>query len=117
MTGHVLGTPISEELFADAQTVIALLRSDAPRKEKVEAADRLIYRFVHTGIDYHFHEPARKFGLHTFMIKVIDVAAATTLRALKGATRHVLKGLSDEQLAGVADEIEDRIFPVEFVEE
>lgn len=117
MTGHVLGTPISEELYQDAQGVVALLRSDAPRKEKIDAADKLIYRFVDAGIDYHFHEPARKFGLHTFMVKVIDVAAATTLRALKGATRHVLKGLNEEQLAGVADEIEDRMYPVEVVDE
>lgn len=117
MTAHVLGTPISEELYEHAERVIELLRSDAPRAEKIEAADELVYRFVESGIDYHFHAPARRFGLKTFLIRLIDVAAATTLRALKSATRHILKGLTDEQLMGVADEIEERIYPVEVEEE
>jgi len=117
MTGHVLGTPITEELFKRAEEVIALLRSDASRAEKIEAADQLVYQFVKSGIDYHFQQPAHRLGLKSFLVKVIDVASATTLRALKGATRHVLKGLDDAQLLEVADEIEDRIYPVELVEE
>lgn len=117
MTKHLVGTPISEPLYAEAEAVIALLRSDAPRDEKIEAADNLIIRFVETGIDYHFHGPASRFGLNLFLVKVIDVAAATTLKALKTATRRVLRNLTDEQLAGVAEEIEERVYPVEVVEE
>jgi hypothetical protein len=117
MLKHVVGTPITEELNAQAEAVIELLRSDASRSEKIEAADELIFQFVETGIDYHFHEPARRFGLNTFLVKMIDVAAMTTLRALKTATRRVLKGLNDEQLTGVADELEERLYPVEVVEE
>ena len=117
MPTTVVGTPISDALAAEAEAVTALLRSDAPRAEKVEAADALIIEFVRVGIDYHFHGPARRFGLHGLLVRVIDVAAATTLKALKTATRRVLKGLSDEQLTGIADEIEERLYPVEVVEE
>lgn len=117
MLAHVLGTPISEEQFAEAERVMALLRSDAPRDEKIEAADELIVSFVASGIDYHFHEPARKFGLSNFLVRMIDLAGSTTLRALKSAARRVLKGLTDEQLAEVADELEERIYPVQLVEE
>jgi len=117
MLAHVLGTPISEEQFEESERVILLLRSDAPRDEKIEAADDLIVSFVASGIDYHFHEPARKFGLSNFLVRMIDLAGNTTLRALKTAAKRVLKGLSDEQLAEVADEIEERIYPVEIVEE
>lgn len=117
MTRHLLGTPISDDLANEAEQVAALLRSDAPRDEKVDRVDDLIFRFVETGIDVHFHGPARMFGLNMLLVKVIDLAAATTLRALKTATRRVLKSLSDEQLSGVADEIEDRLFEVEIVEE
>lgn len=115
MDAHVVGTPISDALAAEAEAVAALLRSDAPREEKVEAADALIVGFVEAGIDYHFHGPALRFGLHPLLLRLIDVAARTTLTALKTAVRGVLKGLSDEQLVGVADEIEERVYPVQAV--
>jgi hypothetical protein len=117
MTRHLLGTPLSDALAAEAEDVAALLRSDAPRDEKIDRVDDLIIRFVQTGIDAHFHGPARLFGLNILLIKVIDIAAATTLRALKTATRRVLKSLSDEQLTGVADELEDRLYHIEVDEE
>ncbi len=117
MTSHIIGTPIPEELYEEAQLVIALLRSEAPRSEKIDAADDLVFQFVEVGIDYHFHGPARRFGLSNFLVKLIDVAALTTLRALKSATRRVLRGLSDEQLYEVAEEIELRLYPVEIVDE
>ena len=113
MSAYVLGTPLSEATAAEAERVAGLLRSGAPRAEKVEAADGLIIGFVRAGIDYHFHGPARRFGLNAVLMKVIDVAAGTTLKALEIATRRVLRGLSDEQLAGIADEIEERVFVVE----
>lgn len=117
MTRTLIGTPISEDLAAEAERVTALLRSDAPRGRKIEEVDDLIIRFVEAGIDVHFHGPARAFGLSTWFVKIIDVAAATTLRALKTATRRVLKGLSDEQLTGLADEIEGRLYQFEVEEE
>lgn len=117
MISYVVGTPISDALHAEAETTIALLRSDAPRPDKVKAADHLIYGFVEAGIAYHFHGPAQLFGLSKLLVKVIDVASATTLRALQSATRRVLKNLSDEQLVQVADEIEARLYPIQLVEE
>ena len=117
MTRTLVGTPISDDLAAEAERVTALLRSDAPRDQKIEEVDDLIIRFVEAGIDVHFHGPARAFGLSVWFVKIIDVAAATTLRALKTATRRVLKGLSDEQLVGLADEIEDRLYQFEIAEE
>lgn len=112
MTRHLLATPISDDLAHEAEAVAVLLRSDAPRTEKIDRVDALIFRFVQTGIDVHFHGPARLFKLNALLIKVIDLAAATTLRALKTATRRVLKSLSDEQLRDVADEIEDRLVEI-----
>ena len=83
----------------------------------MDRVDALIYRLVQVGIDEHFHRPARMFDLNPLLVRVIDVAAATTLRALKTATRRVLKSLSDAELRTVADEIEDRLYEVEVVEE
>lgn len=117
MTRTLIGTPISDDLAAEAERVTALLRSDAPRSEKIEEVDDLIIQLVQVGIDVHFHGPAQLFGLSTFLVKVIDVAAATTLRALKTATRRVLKGLSDEQLVALADEVEGRLYQFELTEE
>lgn len=109
----LVGTPISDDLAAEAERVTDLLRSDAPRDRKIEEVDELIVRFVEAGIDAHFHGPARTFGLSVWFVKIIDVAAATTLRALKTAARRVLKGLSDEQLTALADEIEGRLYQFE----
>lgn len=117
MPRTLLGTPLSNDLAAEAERVTALLRSDAPRREKIAEVDDLVIRLVQVGIDAHFHGPARLFGLSTLLVKIIDVAAATTLRALKTATRRVLKGLSDEQLVALADEIEDRLYQIEVAEE
>lgn len=117
MTHHLIGTRLSDDLAHEAEEVAALLRSNASIDLKVDRVDDLIIRFVQTGIDQHFHEPARMFDLNPLLVKVIDVAAATTLRALRTATRRVLKSLSDEQLRGVADEIEDRLYHVEVIEE
>ena len=113
MSHTIVGTPIPDPLAAEAEAVQVLLRSDAPRAEKAERLDDLVFRFVETGIDVHFHGPARLLGLSPLMVKIIDVAAAATLRALKTATRRVLRGLSDEQLARLADELDDRLYQVE----
>ena len=109
----MVGTPISDALAAEAEAVALLLRSDAPRTEKIARLDALVFGLVETGVDVHFHGPARILGLSSLLTKVIDVAAATTLRALRAAARRVLRGLSDDQLTRVADEIEDRLYHVE----
>jgi hypothetical protein len=117
MTRYLIGTRISDDLAAEAEDVAALLRSDASVDLKVNRVDGLIHRFVQTGIDEHFHGPARLFDLSPLLVRVIDVAAATTLRALRTATRRVLKNLSDAQLRGVADEIEARLYQFEVADE
>ncbi len=116
MTQHLLGTPLPDDLAAEAERVVAFLRTDAARQAKIEAVDELVYALVRVGIEVHFHVPARLFSLNALLVKVIDVAAATTLRALKSAARRILKSLTDDQLREVADEIEDRLYQVEVVE-
>lgn len=113
----LVGTPISDALAAEAERVMGLLRSDAARDEKIDAVDALVFQFVEAGIDALFHGPARVFGLSPLVVKIIDVAAATTLRALRTAARRVLKGLSDDQVMALADEIDDRLYRVEVREE
>lgn len=109
---YLLATPLDEALHDEAEGVIALLRSPSPRAAKVAAVEALLIRLVGVGLDYHFHGPARRFRLSPLLMKVIDVAAATTLRALKTAARRVLRGLTDGQLVEVADELEERLYAV-----
>ena len=113
MARYLLGTHLPDDLAAEAERVAALLRSDAPRAEKVDRLDALVYRFVQVGIEEHFHRPARLFDLSPFLVKVIDVAAATTLRALRSATRRVLRSATDAELREAADEIEARLYQIE----
>jgi hypothetical protein len=113
MAHYLLGTPLPDDLARDAEHVAALLRSDVPRDEKVDRLEDLIYRFVQVGIDEHFHRPARMFNLSPLLVKVIDVATATTLRVLQSAVRRVLRNLTDAELHEAADEIERRLYQIE----
>jgi hypothetical protein len=112
MTRYLLGTRLPDDLAHEAERVAALLRSNAPRDEKVDRLHVLIYRFVQAGIEEHFHRPARLFDLSPLLVKAIDVATATTLRVLQSAARRVLRTLTDAELREAADEIEGRLYQV-----
>lgn len=117
MTVHLVGTPLSPDLYAEVESTVALLRSEAPVRVKADAADELIFRIVEAGLDYHFRDPALRFGLSPLLVRVVDVAAGTTLRALKAAARRVLRGLEAEHFAAIADALEERIYAFERADE
>lgn len=107
----LLATPLPEPLAARAPEVIALLRSDAPRRERAEAAFAFIYDTGEEALRYHFREPLDVLGVGLVTRKAVGVALDVALRGIRGALKNVLSGMDDAQLARVADEIERRLIP------
>ena len=96
---------------ADGREVVDLLRSDAPRKEKAQRAFAFVYGVGELSLDYHFRQPLAALGVGAITRKALDVALDLALKGIKGPMRRVLDGMDDEQLLGVAREIEHRLYP------
>lgn len=107
----LLGTPLPDALAAEGRAVVDLLRSGATQEEKSERAFAFIYAAGEAALDYHFTQPLRRLGVGAVTRNVVDVALGVALRSLRPPLRHVLRSMDDDQLRGVADEIEFRLYP------
>ncbi|MFN3597064.1 MAG: hypothetical protein ACK41D_07310 [Rubricoccaceae bacterium] len=105
----LLATPLPDDLAARSPDVVALLRSDAPRRERAEAAFEFIYDTGAESLRYHFREPLETLGVGFVTRKAVGAALDVALRGIRGALKNVLSGMDDAQLARVADEIERRL--------
>lgn len=106
-----LATPLTDDLAAEARGVIDTLRSDAPRPERAARAFAFIYALGEESLRFHFREPLETLGVGLVTRKTVGVALDVALRGIKGAVKNVLGGMDDAQLRGVADTIEERLYP------
>lgn len=106
-----LATPLSDDLSADGKEVVRLLRSDAPTKEKSTRAFSFIYSVGEYALAYHFRQPLAALGVGAITRKTLDVALDLALKGLRTPLRRILDGMDEEQLRGVATEIETRLYP------
>lgn len=111
MRAWFLATPLDPERSADGHDVVALLRADGPRDEKAARAHAFIYGVGEHALAYHLREPLERLGVGRLMRQGLGVALDLALRGLRTPLRRVLDGMDDEQLRGVADEIEVRLYP------
>ncbi|MDT0633279.1 hypothetical protein RQM47_11595 [Rubrivirga sp. S365] len=111
MRAWFLATPLSEPLAADGHAVVELLRSDRPRSEKAAQAHAFIYGVGEHALAYHLREPLERLGVGRVTRQALGVALDLALRGLRTPLRRVLDGMDEEQLRGVADEIEVRLYP------
>ena len=106
-----LGTPLPPALADEGHAVVAFLRGAAPDEEKADRAFRFIYATGEMALAYHFHQPLVKLGVGKVTRAAVDVATSVALAGMRGPMRRVLLGMTAEQLRGVADEIEFRLYP------
>lgn len=111
MRAWFLATPLPEPLAADGHAVVDLLRSDAPRAEKAARAHAFIYGTGEHALAHHLREPLERLGVGRLVRQGLGVALDLALRGLRTPLRRVLDGMDEEQLRGVADEIEVRLYP------
>ena len=107
----MVGTPLPEALAAEAHAVVDHLRSDGPRRDRADRTAALILALADESLRYHFREPLDALGVGMVARKTVGVALDLVLRGLKSPIRSVLGGMDDAQLAGVADAIEQRLYP------
>lgn len=106
-----VGTPLPNPLAEEGHVTVALLRSEADRRQKAEAAFAFVYAVGEESLRYHFRQPLAALGVGIVMRRALDVALDLALKGIRRSMRTVLMGMDDAQLRGVADEIEVRLYP------
>ena len=111
MRAWFLATPLDDALASDGRDVVDLLRSDAGQGQKAERAFAFIYGVGEHALAYHLREPLERLGVGRLTRQALGVALDLSLRGLRTPLRRVLDGMDEEQLRGVAHEIEVRLYP------
>ena len=106
-----LATPLPEPLADDARGTVAFLRGEASAKEKGQRAFSFIFSAVEHSLGYHFREPLAALGVGMMTRKALDLSLDLALKGLRAPMRRILEGMDDAQLRGVADAIEERLYP------
>ena len=106
-----LATPLPAPLAQEARDTIDALRSAAPQKDRSKQAFDFILATIEHSLRFHFREPLAALGVGMMTRKALDVALDLALRGLKGPMKRILDGMDDAQLGGVADAIEERLYP------
>ena len=111
MRAWLLATPLDAARAADGRAVVDLLRADGPADEKVARAHAFIYGVGEHSLAYHLREPLERLGVGRLTRQALGVALDLALRGLRTPLRRVLESMDEDQLRGVADEIEVRLYP------
>jgi hypothetical protein len=96
--------PVSDDFAVELQGVLELVRA-SPRAHSdllIEAANRL----TATGLDHYFLEPLRRVGVAGMNLRAAELGIASARKGIAAFTKRILKGLSEEQLLGLAAFIE-----------
>ncbi|OZC02742.1 hypothetical protein [Rubricoccus marinus] len=106
-----LATPLPDSLSEDGRETIRVLRSSAPEAEKSDRAFAFIHASVQHSMDHHFNGPLADLGVGAITRKTLGVALDLAVKGMKRPMRKILDGMDAAQLAGVADAIEERLYP------
>jgi len=83
--------------------VLAQLRAaEQPRAHAaslIEAANRL----TASGLDHYFLEPLRRTGVGGISLRGAELGIASSRKGIAAFVKRILRGMSDEQLLGLAD--------------
>lgn len=106
-----LATPLSPALSDEGRATVDHLRSDAAADARADRAFAFIFSVAEQALTYHFREPLAALGVGLLTRKTLDAALDLALRGLRGPVRRILRGMDEAQLQGVADAIEERLYP------
>ena len=107
----MIATPLPDELATTGRDVIELLRSDAPTGDKSALAFAFVYDATEHSLTYHFREPLAELNVGLMTRKTLDVALDLALKGIRRTMKSILAGMNEDQLRGVADAIERRLYP------
>ena len=107
----MITTPLGTELAEEGRAIVDHLRSEAPTGEKSTQAFAFVYAATERSLTYHFREPIHQLGVGMMTRKTLDVAIDLALKGIRRTMKSVLSSMDDAQLRGVADAIENRLYP------
>ena len=96
--------PISDDFATELQGVLELVRA-SPKAHcdlLIEAANRL----TATGLDHYFLEPLRRVGVGGMNLRAAELGIASSRKGIAAFIKRILRGMSEEQLLGLAAFVE-----------
>lgn len=106
-----LATPLPPALAEEGKATVAVLRTDGARRERSARAFAFIYACAEHTLQYHFAEPLAALGVGRVTRAALTTALGVAIKGIRAPMRRILDGMDDEQLRGVADAIEHRLYP------
>jgi len=95
----------------EGQALVEYLRTSAPEKEKAARAFDFIHGAVELSMDHHFVQPLAALRVGALTRKALSVSLNLAVNGMKTPMRRILNGMDSAQLSGVADAIEERLYP------
>lgn len=108
----MIGTPLPAPLEAEVRGVVAMLRAgDAAPRERNDRTAAVIVALGETALTHHFVGPLERIGVGLVARKTVDVAIRAVVRGIGTPVRSVIRGLDDDAFPGIADELEQILYP------
>jgi hypothetical protein len=95
--------PISEDLRQEVESAMIGLRRAEEPEEHAERLAEAVTELIDAGLDYYFIRPLRRAQAGLVTLNGARLAVASANRTLPALVRHVLGGLSGEQLLVIVD--------------
>lgn len=102
--------PIPEELRDEALELVTCIREAEDKTRYADDLTDLVDRIARHGLGYFFIRPIELAGLGPVTRKTVSVALNSGRRAVLAVARRVVRGLSDEEMATMADFVEGIVY-------
>lgn len=96
--------PVPDAFAAELRGVLERVRAD-PGAHAAELID-VTNRLTATGLDHYFLEPLRRAGVGGMNMRAAELGISSSRKGIAAFVKRILKGMSDEQLLGLAAFIE-----------
>ncbi|MGB3565210.1 MAG: hypothetical protein WBH85_11915 [Thermoanaerobaculia bacterium] len=104
-----LSFPLSAELRQQTLETIAQLRESTDRRRHLPLLSDLISDLTEAGLEYYFVHSLQRAGVGMIGVSTAKLGIASTSKGIPMVINNVVKMMSDEQLAAVADFIEEAL--------
>jgi len=116
MAQKYLGFPLSDNLKARVEAVVAEVKAASNRRQHALKLFQVISDLSDEGLDYYFIQSLKRAGLGRIKMIAVENALAVGKKAILTVGKGIIKAMNDEQLLIIANVIEDSITVKDTVE-
>jgi hypothetical protein len=98
--------PLSDELRQQTLETLAVLRESSDRRRHIPLLSSLISDLTEAGLEYYFVHSLEKAGVGLIGVSTAKLGISSTSKGIPVVISKVVKMMSDDQLAAVADFID-----------